>query len=311
MFNFFKGDNWFTKIKKGLSKTRQNFTRRVKNLFSRWTKIDGELWEELEEILISSDISVQTSIMIIDRLKGKARELKIKEPEKLVDVLKDIIMESFSERESGFFIADAKPTVYLMVGVNGSGKTTTIGKLAHRLKTLDKKVVIAAADTFRAAAIEQLDVWANRAGADIIKQKQGSDPAAVCFDAVQAAKARKADYLIIDTAGRLQTKLNLMKELEKIGRVISREIPDAPHETLLVLDATTGQNALSQAKLFNSSTKLTGIILTKLDGTARGGVVVAIEHELGVPVKLIGVGEGMEDIQDFEPEAFTEALFAS
>ena len=309
MFKLFKSDGWFSKIKKGLSKTRQKLTDRVKGLFSRWAKIDENLWEELEEILISSDISVQTTTMIIDKLKEKAKELKIKEPEKLVEVLKDIIKESFSDRELGLFSSEDGPTVYLMVGVNGSGKTTTIGKLAHRLKGLNQKVIIAAADTFRAAAIEQLDVWANRVGVEIIKQKQGSDPAAVCFDAVQAARARNADYLIIDTAGRLQTKFNLMKELEKIGRVISREIPDAPHETLLVLDATTGQNALSQAKQFNSAVKLTGLVLTKLDGTAKGGMILAIENELSVPVKLVGVGEAMEDLQDFDPQAFSEALF--
>jgi len=311
MFKLFKEDGWFSKIKDGLSKTRKNLTDKVKGLFSRWGKIDENLWEELEEILIGSDMSVQTTTMIIDKLKTRAKELKIKEPEKLIEVLKEIIKESFPQRELGLYTSEKKPTVYLMVGVNGSGKTTTIGKLAHRLKKLNNKVLIAAADTFRAAAIEQLDVWAGRVGVDIIKQKQGADPAAVCFDAIQAAKARDADYLIIDTAGRLQTKYNLMKELEKIGRVMTREISDSPHETLLVLDATTGQNALSQARIFNSAVKLTGIILTKLDGTAKGGVIVSIEHELGVPVKLVGVGEAMEDIQDFDPGAFAEALFSS
>lgn len=311
MFKFFKGENWFTKIKDGLAKTRKNLTDKVKGLFSRWSKIDDALWEELEEILICSDISVQTATMIIDKLKEKAREQRLKDPKDLISLLKDIIKETFSEREPGLFTSEKKPTVYLMTGVNGSGKTTTIGKLSHRLKNQGNKVLVAAGDTFRAAAIEQLDVWAQRVGVEIIKQAQGSDPAAVCFDAIQAAKARGVDYLIIDTAGRLQTKFNLMKELEKIGRIIKREIPDAPHETLLVLDATTGQNALSQAKLFNSAVKLTGVVLTKLDGTAKGGMVLAIEHELGVPVKLVGVGEAMEDLQDFEPEAFASALFES
>ena len=310
MFKLFKSDNWFTKIKDGLAKTRQNFTAKVKNLFTFGSKIDENLWEELEEILIGSDMGVVTSTKIIDELRKRAKEQKITESEKLVSILKDIISECFANRELGLFTAEKKPTVYLMVGVNGSGKTTTIGKLAHRLKQDGNKVIVAAADTFRAAAIEQLDVWATRVGVDIIKHKANSDPAAVCFDAIQAAKAREADYLIIDTAGRLQTKYNLMNELEKIGRIITREIPDSPHETLLVLDATTGQNALSQAKLFNSAVKLSGIILTKLDGTAKGGVIVAIENELSVPVKLIGVGEAMEDLQDFDPAGFSEAVFS-
>ncbi|HPZ07445.1 MAG TPA: signal recognition particle-docking protein FtsY [Candidatus Eremiobacteraeota bacterium] len=311
MFKFFKGDNWFTKIKDGLLKTRENLTARVKSLFSMRKKIDEELWEELEEVLICSDMGVHTSNMIIEDLKKKARELKIKEPEQLVEHLKERIKECFSNRELGLFTAENKPTIYLMVGVNGSGKTTTIGKLARRLKNSGNKVIIAAGDTFRAAAIEQLDVWAQRVGVEIIKNKQGSDPASVCFDAIQASKARGADYLIIDTAGRLQTKYNLMNELKKIGKIISREVSDAPHETLLVLDATTGQNSLSQAKLFNDTVSLTGIVLTKLDGTAKGGMIVAIENELGVPVKLVGVGETMEDLQDFDPQAFTDALFSA
>jgi len=309
MFKLFKSDNWLTKIKDGLLKTRENLTARVKSLFSGRSKIDEELWEDLEEVLICADMGAQTSTKIIEELRKKAKELKIQEPEQLIDHLKEIIKNCFANRELGLFTAENKPTVYIMIGVNGSGKTTTIGKLSHRLKSDGNKVIIAAGDTFRAAAIEQLDVWATRVGVEIIKNKQGSDPASVCFDAIQAAKARGADYLIIDTAGRLQTKYNLMNELKKIGKIISREIPDAPHETLLVLDATTGQNSLSQAKIFNEAVPLTGIVLTKLDGTAKGGMIVAIENELGVPVKLVGVGEGMEDLQDFAPQAFADALF--
>jgi len=311
MFKFFKGDNWFSKIKNGLLKTRENLTNKVKNLFSLRKKIDDTLWEELEEILICADMGVQTSTKIIEHVKKKAIELRISESEQLMEVLKETLRENFVSKEIGLFTARDNPTIYLMVGVNGSGKTTTIGKLSHRLKKAGHKVLLAAGDTFRAAAVEQIDAWATRVGVDIIKHKHGSDPAAVCYDAIQAAKSRGVDYLIIDTAGRLQTKDNLMNELKKIGRIISREVPDGPHETLLVLDASTGQNAISQAKIFNSAVPLTGIVLTKLDGTAKGGMIVAIEDELKVPVKLVGIGEGMEDLQDFSSESFVDALFTA
>ncbi|MDF9839112.1 MULTISPECIES: signal recognition particle-docking protein FtsY [unclassified Paenibacillus] len=295
----------------GLEKTRKGFVEKVSDLIIRRKKIDEEFYEELEEILIGADVGVNTVMTLVEELRAEVKQKRIEDASELQPILSRKLMEllrgdddnSLKENPDGI-------TVILFVGVNGVGKTTTIGKLAHRYKQEGKKVLLAAGDTFRAGAIEQLEVWGQRAGVDVIKQQAGSDPAAVMFDAVQAAKQRNVDVLICDTAGRLQNKSNLMEELNKIFRVIQREIPSAPHEVLMVLDATTGQNALSQAKLFGEKSGVTGLVLTKLDGTAKGGIVVAIRQEMNLPVKLVGLGEKMEDLQTFDSSQFVHALFA-
>lgn len=299
----------FSKLKDKLTKTRQGFVDKVERIFTGAVKIDEDLYEELEEALIQSDVGISTSMDLVENLRKKVKERKISDPLVLNEVLKENIIELLGEKIE-LKLNTSGTTVYLVVGVNGVGKTTTLGKLAHHFRSEGKSVLLAAGDTFRAAAIEQLEVWGQRAGVDVIKQNEGADPAAVAFDALQAAKSRNIDILLIDTAGRLHNKVNLMKELTKIKRVIEREIPSAPHEVLLVLDATTGQNAIQQVKLFQEAAEVTGIILTKLDGTAKGGVVLGIQGEAQVPVKMIGLGEGLEDLKPFEPDQFAEALFA-
>ncbi|MCG0048600.1 signal recognition particle-docking protein FtsY [Priestia aryabhattai] len=307
-------DSVTQKFKDGLSKTRNSFSERVNDLVSRYRQVDEEFFEELEEILISADVGVATVLGLIDDLKSEVKRRNIKDPQDVQAVISEKLIdiyESGEEQIGELNMQQNDLTVILFVGVNGVGKTTTIGKIAHKFKQEGKKVVMAAGDTFRAGAIEQLEVWGERVGVDVIKQSAGSDPAAVMYDAVQSAKARKADVLLCDTAGRLQNKVNLMKELEKVKRVIEREIPGAPHEVLLVLDATTGQNALSQAKTFSEATNVTGIVLTKLDGTAKGGIVLAIRNELKLPVKFVGLGEKVDDLQPFETEQYIYGLFAN
>lgn len=297
----------FDKLKSGLTKTRDNLTDKINEVLNLAVTIDEDLYEELEEILITSDIGMETTIDIIERLRVKIREEKIKDPTMVKPTLKRVIAEMLLEGDNRTEKSSGKD-VMLIIGVNGVGKTTSIGKLAAKAKGEGKKVLLAAADTFRAAAIDQLDVWSNRAGVDIVKHQEGSDPAAVVYDAIQAAKARNVDLLICDTAGRLHNKKNLMDELSKINRIIDRELECYNKETLLVLDATTGQNAVIQAKQFMESCPIDGIILTKLDGTAKGGVVIAIKNSLNIPVRYIGVGESVEDLQEFDPEDFAEAL---
>lgn len=301
------------RFKQGLAKTRNSFSAAVNDLVKRYRKVNEEFFEELEEILISADVGVSTVLDLIDVLKDEAREKNIQDPNELKSVITEKLAEFLNkgERDTRLNIQEGAMTVILVVGVNGVGKTTTIGKLAYRFVNEGKKVVLAAGDTFRAGAIQQLEVWGERVGADVIKHQEGADPSAVIFDAIQSARSKQADVLICDTAGRLQNKVNLMKELEKVRKVIAREVPNAPHEVLLVLDATTGQNALSQAKVFNEATNVTGIALTKLDGTAKGGIVLAIRHELDIPVKLIGLGEQMEDLQQFDADAFVYSLFSN
>jgi len=299
----------FSKLKERLSKTRQGFVDKVESIFTGAGKIDENLYEELEEVLIQSDVGVTTSLELVNLLRQTVKERKISDPLLLQEVLREHITELLGEEAVLNFSQDV-PTVFLVVGVNGVGKTTTIGKLAKNLQAQGKSVLLAAGDTFRAAAIEQLEVWGERAGVEVIKQSEGADPAAVAYDAVRAAKARNVDVLIVDTAGRLHNKVNLMKELSKIKKVIEREVPGAPHEVLLVLDATTGQNAIQQVKLFQEAADVTGIILTKLDGTAKGGVILGIQGEAKVPVKLIGIGEGIDDLKSFDPVEFARALFA-
>ena len=304
--------NWFASLKKGLTATRNQFVKKVNNLLFGGKKLDEQLLSELEEVLITSDVGVSTTMRMIADLRQELNAGRITQPEQLRDALKQEIFQILNDTPHEIKIeAQDKPIVILIVGVNGTGKTTTIGKLASREQQAGKKVLIAAADTFRAAAIDQLDIWVNRAGCDMVKHQPGSDPAAVVFDAIAASKARKSDILIIDTAGRLHTKFNLMEELKKIQRVISRELPNSTLEILLVLDATTGQNAVSQAKLFKNAVPLTGLILTKLDGTAKGGIIITIRDELHLPVKLIGIGESIEDLREFVPHDFVDALFAS
>lgn len=298
-------------FKDGLEKTRKGFVEKVSDLVIRRKKIDEEFYEELEEILIGADVGVNTVMDLIDDLRVEVKKRKIQDAAELQPVLSEKLTALLrSEQNNSLNMNKDGITVILFVGVNGVGKTTTIGKLAHRFKNEGKKVLLAAGDTFRAGAIEQLEVWGQRAGVNVIKQQAGSDPAAVMFDAVQAAKQRGADVLLCDTAGRLQNKTNLMEELNKIFRVIQREIPGAPHEVLMVLDATTGQNALSQAKLFGEKSGVTGLVLTKLDGTAKGGIVIAIRQEMDIPVKLVGLGEKADDLQPFDSEQFVHALFA-
>ncbi|CAM4250202.1 signal recognition particle-docking protein FtsY [Paenibacillus tarimensis] len=300
------------KFKEGLEKTRTALVERVEELVIRRKKIDEAFYEELEEILIGADVGVNTVMDLIDDLRAEVKKRKIEDAAELQPVLSEKLVGLLRGEENPKLnmAPEGSITVLLFVGVNGVGKTTTIGKLAHRFKSQGKRVLMAAGDTFRAGAIEQLEVWGERVGVDVIKQQAGSDPAAVMYDAVQAAKQRGVDVLLCDTAGRLQNKTNLMEELNKIFRVIQREIPNAPHEVLLVLDATTGQNALSQAKLFGEKSGVTGLVLTKLDGTAKGGIVVAIRNELNLPVKFVGLGEKMDDLQEFDSEQFVHALFA-
>ncbi|ABP67212.1 signal recognition particle-docking protein FtsY [Caldicellulosiruptor saccharolyticus DSM 8903] len=297
---------FFDRLKEGLSKTKKNFTERVENLLKAFKQVDDELFDELEEVLVLSDVGVKTSQKIIENLKEKVKMNKISDSQAVKELLKE---EMFNIINLPNKLRERYPLIILMVGVNGVGKTTSIGKIANLLKSNGKKVIIAAADTFRAAAIDQLEIWAKRVGCDIIKHVEGADPAAVVFDGIQAMRARKADVLIVDTAGRLHTKKNLIEELRKIDRVINQQIPEAEKETLLVIDATTGQNGLIQAKEFNQAVNISGIVLTKLDGTAKGGIVVSICDELKIPVKFIGVGEKIDDLQEFDPKEFIDALF--
>ncbi|AJA48143.1 signal recognition particle receptor FtsY [Clostridium pasteurianum DSM 525 = ATCC 6013] len=299
---------FFNKLKSGLSKTKSNFTDRITEILTGTVSIDEDMYDELEEILITCDIGVETSVYIIDKLREKIKQEKIKDPSEVKDCLKRVILDIL-ENSKGSISPESKPETILIVGVNGVGKTTSIGKIASKLKKEKYKVIMAAADTFRAAAIDQLEVWSKRANVDLIKHQEGSDPAAVVYDAIQAAKARRADVLICDTAGRLHNKKNLMDELGKINRIIDREFSDSARKTYLVLDATTGQNAVIQAKQFTEVCNIDGIILTKLDGTAKGGVIISIKHTLNIPVELIGVGEGIDDLQEFNSNEFVEALF--
>lgn len=301
------------KFTEGLSKTRDLLVEKVEDLVRRYKKIDESFFEELEEILIAADVGVNTVMELIDELRSEVRKHKIENALDLQPILSEKLVGLLRNDEaasSALNIEAGRLNIILFVGVNGVGKTTTIGKMAHMFKSQGKKVLLAAGDTFRAAAIEQLEVWGQRVEVDVIKHQQGADPAAVIFDAIQAAKARGVDILLCDTAGRLQNKVNLMEELSKVNRVMKRDIPDAPHEVLLVLDATTGQNAMSQARTFGESSGVTGIVLTKLDGTAKGGIVIAIRNELSIPVKYVGLGEKMDDLQPFDPEQFVHALFA-
>lgn len=301
---------FFSRLASGLTKTRDNIIAGVESIFSGSSTIDDDFYEELEEILIMADLGINATTAIIENLKAKVKENKIKEPSECKELLKASMKEQMSLTEDAYEFENRK-SVVLLIGVNGVGKTTSVGKLAGQLKDKGKKVMVAAADTFRAAAIEQLTEWANRANVDIIAQKEGSDPAAVIYDAVTAAKSRNVDILICDTAGRLHNKKNLMEELRKIDRVIEREYPGAFRETLVVLDGTTGQNALAQAKQFNEVAEISGIVLTKLDGTAKGGIAIAIQSELKIPVKYIGIGEKIDDLQKFNPDDFIDALFST
>ena len=299
--------SFWGRLKTGLTKTRTALFAPVDSLLKAFTKVDEELLEELEEILISADVGFTATEEIMDELRERIKDGRLKEKEQVMGALREIMTDMIGESEP--LHLTTTPSVLLVIGVNGAGKTTSIGKISKRLRLQGKKVVVAAADTFRAAAIDQLAVWCERAKVDMVRQNEGSDPAAVVFDAIAAAKKKQADVLIIDTAGRLQNKKNLMNELSKIDRVIDRELPGAARETLLVLDATTGQNAVSQAKEFGSAAKITGITLNKLDGTAKGGIIISIKRELGIPVKFIGVGEKIDDMQEFDAEDFVKALF--
>ena len=299
----------FNRLKQGLTKAKQGITDRIDEVLKAYTKVDEELLEDLEEVLITADVGVNTTMDIIEKLEDVIRTKKITDPQDVREELKLIIEDILSKDDTKLDVSHS-PTIILMVGVNGVGKTTTIGKLAHRYKSEGKKVLLAAGDTFRAAAIDQLEVWANRCNVDIIKHQEGADPGAVIFDAIKASKARGVDVLICDTAGRLHNKSNLMNELGKVFKIVDREYPEAKKEVLLVVDATTGQNAVSQAKSFKEVCDITGLALTKLDGTAKGGVILAVKSEVDVPVKLIGVGEKMEDLQDFDSKSFVDALFS-
>lgn len=297
----------FYKLKEGLRKTKDGFVGKIEQLINSFTRIDEDFLDELEETLILSDIGAETSAEICDKLRAEIKRTGTTDPAEVKQMLKTIISDMLMGGNE--LVLESKPSVIMVIGVNGAGKTTTIGKMAANFKNSGRKVIVAAADTFRAAAIDQLNVWTDRAGVEIVKHSEGSDPAAVVFDAISAAKARGADIVLCDTAGRLHNKKNLMEELKKIARVITREVPDASVETLLVLDATTGQNAVNQARLFNESTDITGIVLTKLDGTAKGGIIIPIRNELGLPVKLVGVGEQIGDLRNFIPEDYVNALF--
>ncbi len=300
---------FFARLISGLEKTRKSFNDKIDSVLKMFTKIDEDLFEELEEALILADVGVETSTYIVGKLRESVKENHIKEPSEVKAEIERIISDILSANDTTMRL-DTTPSVIMVIGVNGVGKTTSIGKMAARYKTQGKKVILGAADTFRAAAIDQLQIWADRSGIDIVRHREGADPAAVVFDTITAAKARGADIIILDTAGRLHNKKNLMDELNKIFRVMERELPGCSKETLLVLDATTGQNAVSQVKLFRESADISGIILTKLDGSARGGIVLAIAHEEGIPVKLVGVGEGIDDLQTFDSGDFAKALFA-
>jgi fused signal recognition particle receptor len=301
----------FEKLKQGLSKTHQGFVEKMDQLLMGKKSIDQDLLDELEGLLFSADLGVKTSGQLIDGVQRGLKRGELQEAEKIKDFIRQEMLRILQtgQRPLSIDFSRTKPFLFMVVGVNGVGKTTTIAKIAHQYSSQGKKVLIGAADTFRAAAVEQLEVWAKRVGADLIKQSKGSDPSAVAFDSVHAAKARNMDLILIDTAGRLHTKVNLMEELKKVKRIISRECPGAPHEILLVLDATTGQNAISQAQLFNEAIGITGIALTKLDGTAKGGIIVGIADELRIPIRYIGVGEGMDDLREFNATEFVQALF--
>lgn len=300
----------FEQLKKGLAKTKHGFIDKVTELVTGYKKLDPEFYDDLEAILIQADVGVHTAMELVENLRAKAEKEKLETPEKVKDLLKEEIAKILGEETLPLNTSSTGPTVILVVGVNGVGKTTTIGKLAYKLKQEGNKVLLVAGDTFRAAASEQLEIWANRVGAEIIKHQEGSDPAAVAYDGIQAAKSRGTDVVLIDTAGRLHNKSNLMEEIKKVRRVIERELPGAPHEVLLVLDATTGQNAIAQAELFKEATGVTAIAITKLDGTAKGGVIIGICSRLDIPVKFIGIGEKIDELKEFEPHDFVEALFA-
>ena len=299
---------FFEKLKEGLNKTRKSISDRIDQVLATFVKVDEELFEELEEILITADMGIETTDRIISGLREKVKLRRITEASEVKELLQEEISSIFSGSDQGLKL-DTKPSVIIVIGVNGVGKTTSIGKIAANLTQKGKKVIIAAGDTFRAAAIEQLEIWGNRSGSEVIRHKEGADAAAVVYDAIQATKSRNADILICDTAGRLHTKKNLMEELKKIYRIIKRELPESDCEVLLVLDATTGQNAVNQAKIFTEAAEVTGIVLTKLDGTAKGGIVVSINYELSIPVKFVGVGESIKDLQEFNAEDFARALF--
>ncbi len=300
---------WFDRLKSGLSRTREGLVGRITSIVTGAGRIDEDLYDELEETLIQADVGVETSLHLVEHLRKAVARERISDPEQLPGLLKDRIREIMGQETAPLNLQSGGLTVMMVVGVNGVGKTTTIGKLAQQLKEEGRRVLLAAGDTFRAAAIDQLEVWGQRTGVDVIRHQEGADPAAVAFDAIAAARSRGADVVIVDTAGRLHTKSNLMEELKKVRRVIDREVPGAPHETLLVLDATTGQNAVQQAKAFSSAVDVSGIVLTKLDSTAKGGVVIAIARELNIPVKIIGIGEKAEDLRPFNPGEFVDALF--
>lgn len=305
-----KKPGFFDRLRDGLQKTRNSITLRIDQVLASFGKVDEELFEELEEILITSDMGMETSMKVVAELREKVKKEKITDAKGVRQAIKEIIAGKLTDEHVGLKLT-TKPSVLVIIGVNGVGKTTSIGKIAHLLKEQGKKVTVAAADTFRAAAIDQLEIWTKRAGVEIVKHTEGADPSAVIYDAVQHCKSKNVDVLICDTAGRLHTKKNLMEELKKIFRIIQRELPDADVETLLVLDATTGQNAVSQAKTFSEVSELSGLVLTKLDGTAKGGIIVSIKSELDIPVKFIGVGEQMDDLQPFNPAAYVEALFGT
>jgi len=302
--------SFFTRLKEKLSKTSQNLVGKVQNIITFSKKIDENLFIELEEALISADVGVVTTDRIIKDIRKKVEERKITDSEKIMDLLKESIRYIFGNDINTLALGMEKPQVVLFAGVNGVGKTTTIGKIAHKLIHEGKSVMLVAGDTFRAAAIEQLEIWANRCGGEFYKQKMHSDPASVCYDAIQTAKNQGIDVVLIDTAGRLHTKVNLMEELKKMVKVIQKQIPDAPQETILILDANTGQNAISQVKMFREAVKITSIIMAKIDGTAKGGVILAIKNEFDLPIIMIGIGESIEDLKDFDPEIFVNALFS-
>ena len=299
----------FQRLKDRLSKTKQNFVAKIRKTIALRGKVDEDLLEELEEILVQADVGPETATQLIDRLRQDPEARGEAGAENLIGLLKEGMLDVLGREAKPLVFDGPQPYVVLVVGVNGTGKTTTIGKLAQRLGQEGRKTMLVAADTFRAAAIDQLEIWAQRAGAELVKQSEGADPGSVCYDAMQAARSRRADVVLIDTAGRLHTKVNLMEELKKIVRVIKKHDPDAPHETLLVLDATTGQNAVSQARLFSQAVPITGLVMTKLDGTAKGGILIALSAQFQIPIRIIGIGESIEDCRDFSPKDFVDALF--
>ncbi len=303
-----KQRGWFSRLKEGLAKTRNNIIGQISGLLRVGRTIDEELMEEIEEILILADVGVNTTLELMDNVREVVRERGLKDASELGEILKQEMLNVLGA-DTHINVNEGQPHTILVLGINGAGKTTTIGKLAHRFRSEGKRVLVAAGDTFRAAAVDQLAIWCDRAGVELIRGSEGADPAAVVFDAIAAAKSRQADLLIVDTAGRLHTKKPLMDELSKIGRVMGRAIPDSPHEVLLVLDGTAGQNAIMQAKVFNEAVPITGVAVTKLDGTAKGGIVIAVKKEIGAPVRLIGIGEKLDDLRDFVGRDFVEALF--